>query len=203
MSESRTESPAASTFVDLLREYERGASSLLESFNETDTPREGIEGSIALPVCGEWRYFDAASDKDDDHLFALSIVFHHLDDAFALIEDLRSSPTFEGSMKLATIAITIASIATEVGITLDKTWLDGESIAGWRSKGGFGTKKFTKPEEIEWLKEELKNHHGKKAVFKKISESVFNKHGYKSNERTVRNRIKELGLLENAKRFPK
>jgi|GEM_PF-5908953 len=198
MSESRTKTTAASTFVDLLSEYERGVSSLLESFNETDTPRKGFDGSIGIPVCGEWRYFDAASDKDDDHLSALSIVFHHLDDAFALIKDLRSSPTYEGSMKLATIAIIIASIATEVGVTLDKTWLDGESIASWRSKGGFGSKKFTKPEEIEWLKEEIRNHHGKKAVFKKISESVFNKHGYKSNEKTVRKRIKELGLLENA-----
>jgi len=67
-----------------------------------------------------------------------------------------------------------------------------------RSKGGSGRKKLAEPDHEEWLKQELKNHRGKKCIYEKISQSLRNKYGYKVGARTVRDRCKELGLLESA-----
>lgn len=194
----RKASQSASVLTETLREYERFAIALLASFNETSTPREGFDGSICFPVRGEWRYFDATDDKSEDSLFKFAIIFHQLNDAFALVEELSSSLTYENTMKLAIMAMTVVSVATEVGIVLDKTWLYGETVIAGRVTGGENSAKLNTEEQKAWLKEELKNHKGQKTKYEKISKSLFNKHGYKVGARTVRNRCKEYGLLENA-----
>lgn len=67
-----------------------------------------------------------------------------------------------------------------------------------RSKGGKGKKKLAKPEHEAWLREELAIHSGKKNIYQKIADALKSKHDYSVSSRTVRDRVKELGLLEDA-----
>jgi hypothetical protein len=70
-----------------------------------------------------------------------------------------------------------------------------------QSKGGKGTRKLAEKKHLEWVIKELAKFKGKKDIYNKIAQVLSDpkgKYKYTVSGRTVRERVKELGLLESA-----
>jgi hypothetical protein len=120
-------STEADNLLDALGGYERWGIELLNRFNETSEPVEGIDGSIGLPVQGEWRFFNQEDEADGDNLFKAAILFHSLDDARQLIEEIQESASPELAFRLASYCMRVANYAIDLGFVTDDIWQLGEA----------------------------------------------------------------------------
>ncbi|TWU27540.1 hypothetical protein [Bythopirellula polymerisocia] len=160
--------------------------------------------SLNRPQCISFSYKKAYNGRigldklNHDTLALAHALLEDVKDAIEKSKTLKTKLSLENASDLSRKAYFVGLSTGFLMCLQTDTLRDGASLAGKRPIGGKKTKKLATPEEEQWLREEYRLHRGQRELCKKISNALFYKHGKRACDKTVRNRLRELGLWETA-----
>ncbi|QEG35162.1 hypothetical protein [Bythopirellula goksoeyrii] len=156
------------------------------------------------PECISFSYKSAYNGRigleklNHDTIALVHSLLREAREALELCQKLNKNPCLADALEVAHLAYLVGISDGFLRSLITDSLIDGVIIAEKRSTGGKNSKKLVTPKEEGWLREEFAFYVGKKAACKNISKALFNKHRIKVCAKTVRKRLRELGLWENA-----
>ncbi|QEG36352.1 hypothetical protein [Bythopirellula goksoeyrii] len=156
------------------------------------------------PECISFSYKSAYNGRigleklNHDTIALVHSLLREVREALEVCQKLKKNPRIIDALELAHLAYFVGMSDGFLKSLITDALIDGVIIAGKRGTGGKNSSKLVSPEHEKWLREEYTLFRGHGALCENISSALFNKYGYKVHAKTVRKRLRELGLWENA-----